>query len=237
MLFPSWSWAGWDSPVDLSTFMPICACKNEAEWYIMNSNAVATRLRTQPDDISDADDARAHETNPFEAASIQHVSPRVVPRSQVIATSPAWRDARALWCWTTRASFLLDGTKHIVSTNHHERMWPRSHIFAIKDAQGNTAGCILLPKRFLKQHRVRSLVCEFIAISKSLPQRYWEKPREMRYYDDDVYGPADGRESWVVNVMMIDRSGGDEARRIAVGVIHEDAWSSAALETTLVKLV
>jgi hypothetical protein len=245
MLFPSWSWAGWDTPVDLSTFIPICACKNEAEWYIMNGKAVATRLRTQPDDIREAadpaetehDDTRSHETSPFESISMQHISPRVVPRSEVNATSPDWRDARALWCWTTRASFQLDGTKHIVSADRHERMWPRSHVFAIKDVQGKTAGCILLPKRFLKQHRVRSMVCEFIAISKSLPQRYWEKPKEMRYYDDDVYGPADGRESWVVNAMMIDRSGDNEARRIAVGVIHEDAWSSATPETTLVKLV
>jgi hypothetical protein len=245
MLFPSWSWAGWDSPVSLNTFMPICACKNEAEWYIMNDNAVATRLRTQPDDNSEVagpakiehDDARGPETSPFESASLQHTLPRVVPRSQVDATSPEWRDARALWCWTTCASFLLDGTKHAVSANRHERIWPRSHVFAIKDTQGNTAGCILLPKRFLKQHRVRSLVCEFIAISKSLPQRYWEKPKEMQYYDDDVYGRTDRDESWVVNAMMIDRSGDHEARRIAVGVIHEDAWSSAAPETTLVKLV
>jgi hypothetical protein len=36
---------------------------------------------------------------------------------------------------------------------------------------------------------------------------------------------------------MIDRSGEHESQRIAVGVIHEDAWSSAAPETTLVKLV
>ena len=245
ILFPSWTWAGWNCRVSLNLFMPICACKNEAEWFIINDNAVATRLRVTSNDTIEGvdsakhahDDPSGHRTSPWKCAMTENMLPCVVPRSEVNAASPDWRDARTLGCWTACASFVLDGTQHAVSANRHERMWPRSHIFAIKDAQGSTAGCILLPKRFFKQHRARSLVCDFIAISKSLPQRYWEMPKEMRYFDDDVYGGADSDKSWVVTAMMIDRLEDSIAVRIAVGVIHEDAWRSAAPETTFVKLV
>ncbi|KAH7089773.1 heterokaryon incompatibility protein-domain-containing protein [Paraphoma chrysanthemicola] len=222
-LFPSWTWAGWDCPVSLNLFVPICACENEAEWFIINDNAMAIRLRVQPDDDTEGAE--------------KDMMLNVVRRSEVDATSPDWRDARILGCWTTRASFVLDGTQHRVSANRHERLWPRSHVFAIKDMQDNTAGCILLPKRFFKRRRGRSFTGEFIAISKSLPQRYWEKPREMQYFDDSVYGTAGRDESWVVNIMMIDRLEDNRALRIAVGVIHEDAWRSASPEATFVKLV
>lgn len=245
MLFPSWSWAGWDCAVDLNEFIPICGCKNEAEWFIINHNAVATRLRVEPDGTSKAgdsvkdthDDLSGHGKSPSESAMMKDMLPRVVPRSEVDVASPDWRDARMLGCFTTCASFVLDRTQHVVSSNRHERMWPRSHIFAIKDAQGITAGCILLPKHFFKRRRVHRLVCEFIAISKSLPQRYWEKPKEMRYFDDSVYGARNEDRSWVVNAMMIGRLEDNRAFRIAVGVIHEDAWRSAAPEATFVKLV
>ena len=99
---------------------------------------------------------------------------------------------------------------------------------AYDDPQGITAGCILLPKRFFKKRRVRTLVYEFIATSKSLPQRYWERPKEMRYFDDSVYGARNEDRSWVVNAMMIGRLGDNLVSRIAVGVIHEHAWGSAA---------
>ncbi|CAN9174446.1 unnamed protein product [Alternaria alternata] len=244
MLFPSWSWAGWDCPVSLNMFMSIYRCKNEAQWFIINDNAVATRLHVEPDDArkragsarSAHDDHSGRGTSPSEPAMIKESLPYIVSRSEVDVASPDWRGARTLGCWTTCASFILDGTQQPVSARHHESMWPRCHVFAIKDPQGITAGCILLPKRFFKKRRVRILY-EFIAIGKSLPQRYWERPKEMRYFDDSVYGARNEDRSWVVNAMMIDRLGNNLVSRMAVGVIHEHAWGSAAPKDTFVKLV
>jgi hypothetical protein len=225
--------------------MSICGCKNAAEWFIINDNAIATRLHVEPDDAREIagsarlahDDPSRHATSPSEPAIIKDLLPHIVARSEVDVTSPDWRGARTLGCWTTCASFTLDGTQQAVSASHHERIWPRCHVFAIKDPQGITAGCILLPRRFFKRRRVRTLVCEFIAISKSLPQRYWERPKEMRYFDDNVYGARNEDRSWVVNAMMIDRLGDNLVSRVAVGVIHEQAWGSAAPKDIFVKLV
>jgi hypothetical protein len=59
----------------------------------------------------------------------------------------------------------------------------------------------------------------------------------MRYFDDSVYGARNEDRSWVVNAMMIGRLGDNLVSRIAVGVIHEHAWGSAAPKDTFVRLV
>jgi hypothetical protein len=59
----------------------------------------------------------------------------------------------------------------------------------------------------------------------------------MRYFDDNVYGARNEDRSWVVNAMMIDRLGDNLVSRVAVGVIHEQAWGSAAPKDIFVKLV
>lgn len=233
MLFPSWSWAGWISKVDLNLFMPICACKNDAEWFIINDAGAATRLTIRVDDKEEDRDAN----DIIDSDIIKKKLPNIVPRSEVTATSAEWRNARTLAVLTTSAIFTLDETKHSVSAIRHERLWPRSQIFAIKDANGITAGCILLPKRFFKQRNACEVKYEFIAISRSLQQRYWEEPKELRYFDDSVYGSPREDRSWVVNVMMIERGPDDLAIRVAVGVVHEDAWRDADTETTFVKLI
>ena len=91
MLFPSWTWAGWNRPVSLNLFMPICACKNEAEWFNINDNAVATRLRVLSNDTTEGvdsakhahDDPSGHKTSPWKSAMMENTLPCVVPRFEV----------------------------------------------------------------------------------------------------------------------------------------------------------
>jgi hypothetical protein len=221
-LFPSWTWAGWDSSVNLNYHMAIKAYRTDAEWYIINNNSVATRLNVHPEWISLQSQRPA-------ASVIRAFLPKIVPREDVDATSEEWRDARTLACWTTCASFVLDGSDHQISSNGHERLWPESTNFAIKDKWGDTAGCILLPKSYFEDSGADWLRCEFILISRSLPLR-----TTMSYFDEEVYKMKE----WChLNIMLISRRDEFRAFRVGVGIVHKDAWVAAKPETTFVKLV
>lgn len=224
-LFPSWTWAGWDSQVDLNTYIVTKAYRVDGEWFIVNDKSVATRLDVHPHWIS------AQSQRPSSSV-IRPFLPCIVPRNEIDAKSEDWRDARTLACWTTRASLVLDGSIHQLSTIGHERLYRESTNFAIKDAYGVTAGCILLPKTFLEDFGVNSLRCEFILISRSLVTE-----TKMSYFDESVYKSKD----WCyLNVMLISRPSHldeYEALRVGVGVVHQDAWVAAKPETDFVKLV
>lgn len=225
-LFPSWTWAGWDSHVDLNTYMVVKTYRTDVEWFIINSASVATRLDVHPKWVS----SQSQRPSP---AVLKAFLPNILPREQVDASAPEWRDARILACWTTRASFVIDGSHHRIGTGNHEQLWPKSTNFAIKDARGNTAGCILLPKDFVNDFGTDWVRCEFIMISRSFPPR----SKTISYFDESVYEMKD----WChQNVMMISRPshlGEYEALRIGVGIIHQDAWIAAKPETDFVKLV
>ncbi|KAH7088955.1 heterokaryon incompatibility protein-domain-containing protein [Paraphoma chrysanthemicola] len=224
-LFPSWTWAGWDSQVNLNTFMVTKVSRFDGEWFIVNEKSVATRLDVHPHWIS----SRSQRPS---SSVIKPFLPRIVPREEVDANAEDWRDARVLACWTTRASFVLDGTVHQLGIPGHEQLWRESSNFAIKDAYGDTAGCILLPKDFLEDYGVTSMSCEFVLISRSHVVE-----TNMSYFDESVYAKKD----WCyLNVMMISRPlhlGEFEALRVGVGVVHQDAWVAAKPETEFVKLV
>jgi hypothetical protein len=225
-LFPSWTWAGWDSRINLNMHMAIRAYRSDAEWYIINNASVATRLVVHPE-------GNSLESQRLTASSLKTLLPQLALREEVDASSPEWRDARTLACWTTRAFFEIDGSRHQLDTDRHERQWPKSTNFAIKDSQRITAGCILLPKDFVEKFGTDSVRCEFILISRSLPSQR----TKMSYFNEAVYAPKD----WChLNVMLISRPahlGQYEALRIGVGIIHHDAWTAARPETDFVKLV
>jgi hypothetical protein len=221
-LFASWSWAGWDSSVNLNDYLAIQAYRTDAEWYIINDDSVATRLNVLPEWISMQSQRPA-------PSIINAFLPNIVPRKDVDATSKEWRDARILGCWTTCASFVLDGTQHKLSTQNHEKLWRDSTNFAIKDIWGDRAGCILLPKTYFEDFGVDRLRCEFILISRSLPL-----PTKMSYFDESVYHV---KEWCFLNVMLVSKVDEFSAIRIGVGVVHKDAWVAAKPETMFVKLL
>jgi hypothetical protein len=227
-LFPSWSWAGWEGPVNLNSFIPINAYRSDVEWFIVNDNSIATRLNVWPDVFSKYSPPKSSDSG------IDLYLPHLVPRHEVDATSQHWRDARTLACWTTCASFLIDGSTHIVnSKDGEERLRPESTIHTIKDIQGVTAGCILLPKDFLETYGIDSLNGEFIMISRTEILRKTDFQRTLQYYDPTVYTAGD----WCMNVMLISGTRNSEALRLGVGVVHKDAWIGAQPEPTFVKLV
>jgi len=224
-LFPSWSWAGWDSQVNLDHDLPVKAYRSEAEWFIVNETGVSTRLNVQgefPGPLSQRPSPSV----------IQAFLPKLVPRIEVDANSREWRGARILACWTARASFVLDGSCHSFGVERYERLWPQSTNFAIKDAQGVTAGCILLPKDYLDAFGEDSVTRDFILISSNVPKSF-----RVSCFDETIYPVKD----WChLHVMLISRPshfGEYEAMRIGVGVVHHDAWVAAQPEAEFVKLV
>lgn len=226
-LFPSWTWAGWESSVNLNVHMAIQTYRTDAEWYIINKDGIATHLDVQPQWMT------LSRQRPS-ASLLKAFLPKLVSREEVDAKSDAWRDARILGCWTSSASFYLDGSHHKLN-DYHETQWRESTNFAIKDPWGATAGCILLPKDFFQKGGTAGQMCEFILISRSLKSdSEFLNAMNMTYFDESVYATH----GWShLNVMMISRIDDLTAERVGVGVMSKEAWGAASPETTFVKLV
>ena len=45
--FPSWTWAGWDSPAELGSYFFITGLRREINWYLINGKGVAILMATQ----------------------------------------------------------------------------------------------------------------------------------------------------------------------------------------------
>ncbi|EAT84045.2 hypothetical protein SNOG_08877 [Parastagonospora nodorum SN15] len=223
-LFASWTWAGWESSVNLNDYMSIQMYRTEAEFYIINDDAIATRLAVEPEWES-MQNQRAH------PLVIKAFLPNIVPRHMVDASSKAWRNARTLGVWTTSASFILDGTHHVLTTAYnHEKLWRDSTNFAIKDQYGDTAGSMLLPKTYFEDFGADWVKREFILISRSLPLE-----SQITHFDEKLY---DRKKGWCcLNVMMISRTGEYTAFRAGMGILHKEAWVKAKPMTTFVKLM
>jgi hypothetical protein len=149
----------------------------------------------------------------------------------VDASSKEWRDAKILACWTTSASFLLDGTTH--SLDFLSLVYPGGVNLAIKDSNGNVAGCILMPREYAEEWKRNPEKCEFILLTRSL-RRDDDRMSHIKYFDHKVYPERDWCE---LNVMLIERLADNTAMRLGVGVIHEDAWVNASPRGTFIKLV
>lgn len=227
-LFPTWTWAAYDSSVNLNDHMPIEEYRTDVEWYIINDAGFATRLDVHPQYPLWMTMSR-HRPSPM---LLKTFLPNLVPREEVDANSEAWREARTLGCWTTTASFYLDGSHHKLGYDTHEMMWTQSTNFAIKDQWGATAGCILLPKDFFQAADTDGMMCQFILISRGRKRHF--EGHEMTYFDESIY--MTGR--WChLNVMMISRIAEMTAVRVGVGIISKEAWAAAAPETTFIKIV
>lgn len=225
-LFASWAWAGWESSVNLNDYMFVKMYRTEAEFYIVNDNAVATRLDVKPEWES-MQNQRAH------PSVIRAFLPEIVPRHTVDASSKEWRNARTLGIWTTSASFLLDGTHHVLSTDsNHEKLWRDSINFAIKDQYGDTAGSILLPNTYFEDFSDDWVEREFILISRCVPL---ESQIQNSHFDEKLYHK---KKAWCcLNIMMISRTGEYTALRAGMGILHKEAWVKAKPMTVFVKLL
>jgi hypothetical protein len=230
-LFPSWSWAGWESPVNLHDYMAISQHRTEVDWFIVRNDGVSVRLKVGQNDhvnITYREDGNKDVTPPL--INMNDFLPNILPRSQIDISSKEWQKARTLACYTTHNSFLLDGTQHSLG---HEAVWRTSINLAIKDSQDFTVGCILVPPDLADECLKKPQMYDFILISRSLRTKINQK---SQYFDENAYVTRD----WcTLNVMLVVKARSDQEifHRVGVGILHEDAWVGAQPRGAMIRLV
>ncbi|KAF2281102.1 HET-domain-containing protein [Westerdykella ornata] len=232
-LFPSWSWAGWETPVNLGFWMANWAYRSEVDWFLVNREGMAVKLGVPRE---------RHERLVYEKGGNKDVGPpevdmrdflpNIVPRDAIDPMAEEWLNAKILAAYTTSAHFWIDGTPW--SLQGHERAWPGNVNLAIKDSRKRVVGCILLPIDLAEDCQEDPMQFEFILVSRALRQRQTETQKKLRYFDTGEFEEWD----WcTLNVMLVRRLRSGVAFRVGVGMVHEEAWIEAGPRGSFVRLV
>lgn len=234
-LFPSWSWAGWETPVNLGFWMASWAYRSEMDWYIVSQKDVAVKLsipRERHERLTYSGEKRGNKYVSPPQRDMKALLANIVPRESIDPMAEEWRNAQVVACYTTSAFFWLDGTPW--SLGGHERAWSGNVNLAIKDSLKRVVGCVLLPIDLAEDCQEDPMQFEFILVSRMLRQRQTETQKRLRYFDTVEFEERD----WcTLNVMMVTRLKGGAAFRVSVGVVHEDAWVEAQPRGSFVRLV
>ena len=226
MLFPSWSWAGWDTAVELG-FLFAGYIYPEVEWYVINQSGEAIQLVTPG-----SYDPSVH---PKIMSSNRNVRPPARPPNDFLKTvqhqagisgSKKRELPRFLACWTCIALFGISDEKLDVDEEVGTNWKFREHL-PILDNVGHWVGSIFMGQGWKDNIIDNSRTFEFMLLSRSNTL-----DQDLEYYDVDIFS---FREWCFLNVMLIQRDG-DRAQRVGIGVIHEDAWVEANPVPMLIKL-
>ena len=224
MLFPTWSWAGWDTRVDQDWFLPVANIYPEVEWYVIRQSGEAIQLVT-PGSYNGS-------LHPEVTSGNRNVRPpagppddflEIVQHRTGISKSKKRKLPRFLACWTCIASFGIGDEKSCVDGF----IWTVRKCLPVLDAVGHQAGCVSTGQGWEDNIKGNSHTFEFMLLSRSDTLiEGWG------CFDMDVFT---SRKWCLLNVMLIKRDG-DRAQRVSIGVIHEDAWVEANPVPMLIKL-
>ena len=226
MLFPSWSWAGWDTTVELE-FLFSGYSSPEVEWYVIRQSGEAIQLVTpgsyhplhHPSILSGNRNVRPPATPPNDfLKTMQHQAG--------ISRSKRRELPRFLACWTCIALFAISDEKRDVDEELGTTWKFREHL-PILDNVGHWAGSMFMGQGWKNHIKGNGHTFEFMLLSRSSTL-----VDLLEYFDRDVFT---AREWGLLNVMLIQRDG-DRAQRVGIGVIHEDAWVEANPVPMLIKL-
>ena len=224
--FPSWSWAGWHTAVDLRFFIRSYIYP-EAEWFVIDQSGEANKVVTHgsynPSDhttITSIDTKVRPSVGPpddflktvHHRAGISELKKRELPQF--------------LACWTCVALFGIND-KRLEPGENMGPSWASKEHIPVLDNMGHFAGRVFLAQGWKDSTKGNSRTFEFMLLSRSnqlIPN--------LVYFDKDFFTP---RQWCFLNVMLIQRDG-DRAQRVAIGVIHEDAWVQANPVPMLIKL-
>ncbi|OCL03431.1 HET-domain-containing protein [Glonium stellatum] len=223
--FPSWSWAGWSGPVYYETIQNVDVFKLEVEKFEIK------------------------ERNTFLATKV--------------TTTHEKSEADVLEFRSSSATFLVSSGKGIVFEGLEFR---RNELFMrIYDEEGRHCGitnglnplwmqgqnaipyeCVLLSRARDASGGPQSQYarrCKYVQINShhealeilNTPEAGMEWPPRMTAgeFDRHIF---ENRVWCLVNVMIIKRDG-DYAERVALGVIHEDAWNKACPESKVFRII
>ncbi|KAF2733147.1 hypothetical protein EJ04DRAFT_495855 [Polyplosphaeria fusca] len=229
-LFPSWTWAGWDSNILGDVYILTSDRVTEVEWFIINQQKQATRLLI-PNDTAISYIPDGNKNVAPDEYDIRDFLPNIIPRMEVNPLSEEWRDAREIATYTTTARFLMDGTLHNDTTRN--RHYPFVRDMAIKDRNGVVAGGIWMPMEFVEDVQAHPQTYDFILIGRTLQAAPRAPSVRKLYFDEEVYPYRD----WcTLNVLMVSWTVRGTAIRLGAGIVHEDAWVGAGFEGAFVAL-
>ena len=226
MTFPSWSWAGWHTAVELETFF-WGYIYPEVDWFVISESGGAIQLVTPG-----AYDPAVH---PRITTSNRNVRPpaglpddflKTVQHQASISESKKQEVPRFLACWTCIASFGISD-EEVDDDENMRTIWEFIDYLPVLDNVGHWAGSVFLRQGLKDNTKGNSRKFEFMLLSRSVAI-----DEDLEYYDEAVFT---SREWCFLNVMLIQRDE-DRAQRLGIGVIHEDAWIEAHPVPMLIKL-
>lgn len=234
--FPSWSWAGWTGHMSYS-YLWMTSLHCEVAWYIANKRGETVKLITEglPGDTPFAINGRERAARLLAAdAAIRSDKSLTLLPEDVESNNQARQNYHQLIGWTTICQFHLINQKQ--SWGGHEQVFRHATDINITDNSGTWVGSILIDKTWITTHELEKLpLFDFIVLSRSdafdLGTTF--EQRSPTLFDESILEPR----SWcILNVMLVERHD-DCFERVAVGVIHEDAWAVIGPTFQLVKLV
>ena len=227
---PSWTWAGWDSPVTIISYFNITGLRSEVSWFLVDQNHLIP-LETE------AFPWGKHEF-PQHGSQIVRAESRLADHLQSMLNqiagfrfeTPTQKRLQYLVCWTATVFFSL--TLHRVPLYAHGEIWSHGVHLAIHDEKTRWVGAIMMDRGWVADNLSNSRRLEFMLLSRS---EAYEKLIQIRpeFFDERIF---ENRPWCLINVMMIQRKDGC-AERIAVGFIHEDAWVEANPKSELITLI
>ena len=225
-LFPSWSWAGCDTAVELGILF-YGYIYPEVGWYVIRQSGEAVQLVTPGSyDPSVHPEILSSNRNVRPPARPPNDFLKVVQHRAGISGSKKRELPRFLACWTCIALFGISEEKLGVDEGLGTNWKFREHL-AILDNVGQWAGSIFMGQGWKDNIKGNSRTFEFMLLSRSSTL-----DESFEYYDADIFS---FRWWCFLNVMLIQRNE-DRAQRIGIGVIHEDAWVEAKPVPMLIKL-
>lgn len=227
--FPSWTWAGWDSPVELGSYFFITGLRREIHWYLVNRKGEMIRMATE-NTVAELEFTEYDGRNVGPQFQLSdHVLAAEKPRLEVDTDDENWRYPEYLACWTTLAVFNLIGG--VAPLGDHGMVWENGVHLAISNSNEKWVGSIMMDQEWVMGHLPRPRF-EFILLSRSKGIFDLLPSPQPKYYDEETFI----KRPWcMLNVMLIERED-DVARRLGVGFIHDVAWLEANPISIFIKL-
>ena len=228
MTFPSWSWAGWDTAIDLGSGSVFSGYIHpEVEWFVISQSGEAIRLVT-PGSYDPLVHPKITSSNRIvrPPAGLSDDFLKTVQHQAGISESKRRELPRFLACWACIALFGISDKKLDVDEEMGATWELREHL-PVLDNVGHWAGSVFMGQGWKDNTKGNSRTFEFMLLSRSSTLI-----KHLKYFDVNVFT---SREWCFLNVMLIQRDE-DRAQRVGIGVIHEDAWIEANPVPMLIKL-
>ena len=192
MLFPTWSWAGWDTRVDKDRFLLVADIFPEVEWYVIRQSGEAIQLVTPGSyNRSLHPEVTSGNRNVRPPAGLPDDFLETVQHRTGISKSKKRELPRFLACWTCIASF-GNGDKESCVEGY---IWIVRKCLPVLDAVGHQAGCVSTGQGGKDNIKGNSHTFEFMLLSRSSTLI-----EDMGYFDMDIFT---SREWCLLNVMLI----------------------------------